>query len=109
DSFYYLFPFDDEIECLLALVILFSAYVRLRNSSSLSPFSRYKTVPISVDFYVKYITLYFIFVKCVLWEAVGSHDQIRKTFKTFLFSTRIKKQKNLPSATSAKGVALVPV
>ena len=47
--------------------------------------------------------LYFIFIKCVLCEAVGSADQNHKTFKTFLFFTRKKKQKNLPSATSAKG------
>ncbi|MDN4834504.1 replication initiation factor domain-containing protein [Ligilactobacillus salivarius] len=52
---------------------------------------------------VKYNTLYFIFIKCVLCEAVGSADQNHKTFKTFLFFTRKKKQKNLPSATSAKG------
>src|SRR5699024_8977944 len=54
-------------------------------------------------FQVKYNTLYFIFIKCVLCEAVGSADQNHKTFKTFLFFTRKKKQKNLPSATSAKG------
>lgn len=47
--------------------------------------------------------IYFIFIKCVLCEAVGSADQNHKTFKTFLFFTRKKKQKNLPSATSAKG------
>lgn len=39
----------------------------------------------------------------MLCEAVGSADQKHKTFKTFLFFTRKKKQKNLPSATSAKG------
>ncbi len=39
----------------------------------------------------------------MLCEAVGSADQNHKTFKTFLFFTRKKKQKNLPSATSAKG------
>src|SRR5699024_7564595 len=55
------------------------------------------------NFHVKYSTLYFIFIKCVLCEAVGSADQNHKTFKTFLFFTRKKKQKNLPSATSAKG------
>src|SRR5699024_8687709 len=56
---------------------------------------------------VKYNTLYFIFIKCVLCEAVGSADQNHKTFKTFLFFTRKKKQKNLPSATSAtEGLAL---
>lgn len=38
----------------------------------------------------------------MLCEAVGSADQNHKTFKTFLFFTRKKKQKNLPSATSAK-------
>src|SRR5699024_4391926 len=54
-------------------------------------------------FHVKYNTLYFIFIKCVLCEAVGSADQNHKTFKTFLFFTRKKKQKNLTSATSAKG------
>src|SRR5699024_4860376 len=54
-------------------------------------------------FQVKYNTLYFIFIKCVLCEAVGSADQNHKTFKTFLFFTRKKKQKNLPSATSSKG------
>ncbi len=55
------------------------------------------------NFHVKYSRLYFIFIKCVLCEAVGSADQNHKTFKTFLFFTRKKKQKNLPSATSAKG------
>src|SRR5699024_2337926 len=55
-------------------------------------------------FHVKYNTLYFIFIKCVLCEAVGSADQNHKTFKTFLFFTRKKKQKNLTSATSAKGI-----
>src|SRR5699024_11867848 len=55
------------------------------------------------NFHVKYSTLYFIFIKCVLCEAVGSADQNHKTFKTFPFFTRKKKQKNLPSATSAKG------
>src|SRR5699024_3420449 len=54
-------------------------------------------------FHVKYITLYFIFIKSVLCEAVGSSDQNQKTFKTLLFFTRKKKQKILPSATSAKG------
>src|SRR5699024_12105431 len=54
-------------------------------------------------FHVKYNTLYFIFIKCVLCEAVGSADQNHTTFKTFLFFTRNKKQKNLPSAISAKG------
>jgi len=45
----------------------------------------------------------------VLCEAVGSANKNRKTFKTFLFFTRKKKQKNLTSATSAKGgFALVP-
>ena len=39
----------------------------------------------------------------MLCKAVGSADQNHKTFKTFLFFTRKKKQKNLPSATSAKG------
>lgn len=39
----------------------------------------------------------------MLCEDVGSADQNHKTFKTFLFFTRKKKQKNLPSATSAKG------
>src|SRR5699024_12589159 len=37
------------------------------------------------NFHVKYSTLYFIFIKCVLCEAVGSADQNHKTFKTFLF------------------------
>src|SRR5699024_12788159 len=55
------------------------------------------------NFHVKYSTLYYIFIKCVLCEAVGSADQNHKTVKTFLFFTRKKKQKNLPSATSAKG------
>src|SRR5690625_7802677 len=49
------------------------------------------------NFHVKYSTLYFIFIKCVLCEAVGSADQNHKTFKTFLFFTRKKKQKNLRS------------
>ncbi len=39
----------------------------------------------------------------MLCEAVGSADQNHKTFKTFLF-LREKETKNLPSATSAKGV-----
>lgn len=44
-------------------------------------------------------------------ENKGQHPSIQVlTFKTFLFFTRKKKQKNLPSATSAKGgVALVLV
>ncbi|WP_229203094.1 hypothetical protein, partial [Enterococcus faecalis] len=59
-------------------------------------------------FQVKYNTLdlFTTFHKSlmrVLCEAVGSADQNHKTFKTFLFFTRKKKQKNLPSATSAKG------
>src|SRR5699024_2524892 len=58
------------------------------------------------NFHVKYSTLYFIFIKCVLCEAVGSADQNHKTFKTFLFFSLKKKQKNPPSATSAKGVLL---
>lgn len=37
-------------------------------------------------------------------ENKGQHPSIQVlTFKTFLFFTRKKKQKNLPSATSAKG------
>ncbi|VHB75421.1 Tn916, transcriptional regulator [Streptococcus pyogenes] len=37
-------------------------------------------------------------------ENKGQHPSIHVlTFKTFLFFTRKKKQKNLPSATSAKG------
>src|SRR5699024_12755054 len=58
------------------------------------------------NFHVKYSTLYFIFIKCVLCEAVGSADQNHKTFKTFLFFLLKKKQKNPTSATLAKGVLL---
>src|SRR5699024_7248290 len=54
------------------------------------------------NLHVKYSTLYYISIKCVLCEAVGSADQNHKTFKTFLFITRKKKQKNLTSAISAK-------
>src|SRR5699024_11617072 len=53
-------------------------------------------------FHVKYNTLYFISIKCVLCEAVGRADQNHKTFKTFLFLSRKKKQKNPPSATPTK-------
>ncbi len=42
----------------------------------------------------------------MLCEAVGSADQNHKTFKTFLFLREKKTKKNLPSATSAKGVLL---
>src|SRR5699024_12011445 len=58
------------------------------------------------NFHVKYSTLYFIFIKCVLCEAVGSADQNHKTFKTFLFFSLKNKQKNPCSATSAKRVLL---
>src|SRR5699024_5285842 len=68
-----------------------------------TPLSRKFVMPNRRNFHVKYSTLYFIFIKCVLCEAVGSADQNQKTFKTFLFFSRKKKQKNLTSATSAKG------
>jgi hypothetical protein len=44
----------------------------------------------------------------VLCEAVGSADQNHKTFKdlSFFFYEKKKTKKNLPSATSAKGVLL---
>src|SRR5699024_11776976 len=54
------------------------------------------------NFHVKYSTLYFIFIKCVLCEAVGSADQNHKNFKTFLFFSLKKKQKNPTSSTSTK-------
>lgn len=41
-------------------------------------------------------------------ENKGQHPSIQVlTFKTFLFFTRKKKQKNLPSATSARGGGLL--
>src|SRR5699024_2599917 len=58
------------------------------------------------NFHVKYSTLYFIFIKCVLCEAVGSDDQNLKTFMTCLFCSSKQKQTSPPSATSAKGVLL---
>src|SRR5699024_8324917 len=108
DSYDFPSHVDDESVCLLMLVLLSFAYVQPHNSRlDHSPFCMSKMLGIfrfsGYHFHVKYITLYFIFIKCVLCEAVGSADQNHKTFKTFLFFSRKKKQKNLPSATSAKG------
>src|SRR5699024_11935035 len=105
--FYFHVLFDCEIELLSSRVISFSAFERLHISCIDRSFLYVKNV---THFRVfrsllpcKVYTLYFIFIKCVLCEAVGSADQNHKTFKTFLFFTRKKKRKNLPSATSAKG------
>src|SRR5699024_10883107 len=46
------------------------------------------------NFHVKYSTLYFISIKCVLCEAVGSADQNHKTFKRLLLFSGNKKQKS---------------
>src|SRR5699024_297076 len=54
-------------------------------------------------FQVKYNTLYFIFIKCVLCEAVGSADQNHKTFKTFLFFYEKKETKKPALCRLSKG------
>src|SRR5699024_5028153 len=106
-SFYFFALFDYEIACLLVQLISLFAFYKLHNSyvnrsflggTNVRHFRSFRQ-PLPSKVY----TLYFIFIKCVLCEAVGSADQNHKTFKTFLFFTRKKKQKNLPSATSAKG------
>src|SRR5690625_156155 len=55
------------------------------------------------NFHVKYNTLYFIFIKCVLCEAVGSADQNHKTFKTFLFFYEKKETKKPALCHLSKG------
>ncbi|MFD3020179.1 hypothetical protein, partial [Streptococcus agalactiae] len=47
--------------------------------------------------------LYFIFIKCVLCEAVGSADQNHKTFKTFLFFYEKKETKKPALCHLSKG------
>src|SRR5699024_2353112 len=96
--FCFLVLFGYETECPSNHEPSFSAFERPHNSEKSAPF---RWQYFGLYFHVKYNTLYFIFIKCVLCEAVGSADQNHKTFKTFLFFTRKKKQKNLPSATSA--------
>src|SRR5699024_9788015 len=54
-------------------------------------------------FHVKYNTLYFIFIKCVLCEAVGSADQNHKTFKTFLFFREKRNKKTRPLPPQQRG------
>lgn len=54
-------------------------------------------------FQVKYNTLYFIFIKCVLCEAVGSADQNHKTFKTFLFFREKRNKKTRPLPPQQRG------
>src|SRR5699024_3085638 len=50
-----------------------------------------------INFHVKYNTLYFIFIKCVLCEAVGSADHNHRPFNTFLFFTRKTKETKKPA------------
>lgn len=47
--------------------------------------------------------LYFIFIKCVLCEAVSSADQNHKTFKTFLFFYEKKETKKPALCHLSKG------
>src|SRR5699024_2318857 len=114
-SFYFLALFDYEIACPLFQLISLFAFYKLHNSyvtlsflvgTNVRHFCSFPAIPSLYS--ITHYTLYLYSVCSARLLALPTKPctlitSMHKTFKTFLFFTRKKKQKNLTSATSAKG------